>query len=366
MAKISIDARVINNSGVGTYLQNLILNLIKNHELILLGNKKEILRFPWAERTKIINFNSPIYSISEQLLAPFKIPKSEIHLTPFYNIPILPIKAKKRLVIIHDVYHLAFNSSLSPLQRLYSKFMFYSAVNLSDHIITISEFSKSEILKYEKIDEKKISIVYFGFSFKEYSGSALSYEQLKKKYEMNEKYILFVSNVKPHKNLYNLLQALDIILKKNIKLKLIVAGEYKNLITVDNRSVELLNNNPMLKRNVTFTGYVEKDELVSLYKNASCFVFPSLYEGFGIPPLEAMAYGCPVIASNKASIPEVCGNSVLYINPDDINDIVEKISTIISNPNIAAKLIAKGKENIKRFSEEAFANNLNKVIDSLI
>ncbi len=366
MAKISIDARMLNNSGVGTYLQNLISNLIKNHELILLGNKEEILGFPWAKEVKIINFNSPIYSIKEQLIAPFKIPESKIHLTPFYNVPVFPVRAKKRLVIIHDVYHLAFNSRLSPAQKLYSKLMMYFAAGLSDRIITVSEFSKSEILKYENTDSRKICVVYFGFNFSKYSNTSISVEHLTKKYNLNEKYILFVGNIKPHKNLYNLLKALKIILEKGIELKLIVAGEYKKLITVDNRSVELLEKNSSLKQNVIFTGFVEKDELVLLYKNASCLVFPSFYEGFGIPPLEAMACGCPVIASGEASLSEVCGDSVLYINPNSAEDIAEKTAALISDTNLANQLIAKGEQNIKRFSEEAFSKSLNRVIETLI
>lgn len=359
MLKIVIDARMINNSGIGTYMQNMVPNLIKNYELILLGRGVELKKFLWSKQTQIVDFNIPIYSIGEQLMAPFIIPTCDIFLSPHYNIPILPIRAKKRLVIIHDVYHLAFNKTLSLTQKLYSKLMIYSAVHLSDHIITSSQFSKSEILKYEKVTESKISVIHFGFDFEEYSNLASDFERVKNKYNISGKYFLFVSNIKPHKNLSNLLQALKNVLKK-IEVKLVVVGEYKKLITSDKKSFELINKNKLLKDNTIFTGFVDKEELASLYKSALALIFPSFYEGFGIPPLEAMACGCPVISSNAASLPEVCNDAAIYINPNNITEIEEKMIRLISDDHLKNQLIKKGKENLERFSNEKFSNNLNK------
>lgn len=372
MHKIVIDARVINNSGIGTYLQNVIPNLIKNYELILLGKPDDLKNFPWVGNVKIIDFNSPIYSLSEQFQMPAKIPECDIFLSPHYNIPIFPIRAKKRIVIIHDIYHLVFNRKLTLMQRLYSKIMMRLAVNLSDRIITISEFSKSEIQKYLNVKNSKISIVYFGFDADNFSKQSSDFNTTKNKFNLPAKYILFVSNIKPHKNLYNLLLAFQKILKADAEsdinwknLKLVVVGESKKLVTSDKKSFELIDQNPDLKGKIIFTGFIKKEELVSLYKNASVFVFPSYYEGFGIPPLEAMVCGCPVAASNKASIPEVCGKAVLYINPDDINDIAEKTMKIISDANLRNQLIEKGKENVKRFSNEIFSNSLNETLKLL-
>ncbi len=244
--------------------------------------------------------------------------------------------------------------------------MIYSAARLSDHIITSSGFSKSEILKYENVNESKISVVYFGFDFEEYSNLAYDLEPVRKKYKLFDKYFLFVGNVKPHKNLFTLLNALQLILERKNKIKLVVVGEIKKLITSDKKSLKLLNENNLLKDNVIFTGFIEKEELVQLYKNAAALVFPSLYEGFGIPPVEAMACGCPVISSDAASLPEVCDDAVLYINPHDIKDIAEKMLLFLSDNEIKSNLIEKGKENIKRFSLEIFSGTLNRVIDSIM
>jgi len=357
---------MIYNSGIGTYLQNMIPNLLKNYELILLGKEKEIKSFPWADKVQIINFDNPIYSFLEQLIMPFKIPGCSIFLSPHYNVPILPVRADKRLVIVHDVYHLAFNNKLTFFQRLYSKLMIYSAVHISDKIITSSRFSKSEILKYECVDESKVSVVYFGFDFKEFSSHGDDFNSVKNKYNLPDEYFLFVSNIKPHKNLYNLLSSLQIILQKRSGIKLIVVGEYKKLITADKESFGLLDRNSLLNDNTIFTGYINKEELVLLYKNARALVFPSFYEGFGIPPVEAMACRCPVISSNAASLPEACGNAALFIDPHNINDIAEKMLKILLDNNLRDELIKNGEENIKRFSNEIFSNNLNKTLNSLI
>lgn len=366
MKKIVIDARMINSSGIGTYLQNVITNLIKNYDLILLGRKDDLTKFPWNDKLEIIEFDSPIYSINEQLKISFKVPQCDIFLSPHYNVPLLPVKAKKRIVIIHDVNHLAFYNELSISQKIYAKLMMNFAVKLSDKIITISEFSRSEILKYLKADKSKISIVNFGFNFSEFSGQAADFENIRKKIGINSPYFLFVGNIKPHKNLFNLLIALKYFLKNNFDFKLIVVGEHKKLITADEKSFDFLSENYSIKDHIIFTGFIKKEELVSLYKNAAALVFPSFYEGFGIPPLEAMACGCPVVSSNAASLPEVCNDAVLYINPHDVNDITEKLSEIISDKILSEKLIKKGEENIKRFSEERFSEDLYKVMESVL
>jgi glycosyltransferase involved in cell wall biosynthesis len=372
MHKIVIDARMINNSGIGTYLQNMISNLTKNYELTLLGNKNELANFPSFKELEIIDFHNPIYSISEQFTAPEKISACDIFISPHYNIPIFPIKAKKRIVIIHDVYHLAFQEELSVAQKIYSKIMMKFAVRLSDRIITVSQFSKSEILKYLNIKESKINVVYFGFNATEFSKNTAEFEIIKEKYKLTSPYFLFVGNIKPHKNLHNLLLAFNKIIQTNSlvpevqnKLKLVVVGESKKLITSDQKFFELLKKKPTLSEKIIFTGFIEKEHLVSLYKNASALVFPSLYEGFGIPPLEAMACGCPVIASNTASIKEVCADSALYIDPQNENDIADKMTYIISEVKARDQLIEKGKANIKRFSIEKFSNNLNNVLNAL-
>ncbi len=366
MRKIVVDARMIKSSGIGTYIQNMLPNLINDYELVLLGNPKEIKAFPWAKNLNIINFNSPIYSLSEQFYLPIKIPECDIFISPHYNIPVLPIRAKKRVVILHDVYHFAFYDKLTGLQKLYAKFMINSAVRKSHRIITVSMFSKSEILKYTNADESKIDVVYCGMNpedfFDNYKGD---YTSIIKKYNLPDKFFLFVSNIKPHKNLYNFLLSFHEIIEKNETYKMVVVGEYKKLITTDKNVLTLIEESGKLRKNVIFTGYISRQDLNALYRIAFALIFPSFYEGFGLPPLEAMICSCPVLASSAASIPEACGNAALYFDPYSIGDIKEKLELYISDHNLKDSLIKKGTENIKRFTGKNFASNLKKVLDSI-
>ena len=365
MKKIVIDARMIKSSGIGTYLQYMIPNLREDFSLILLGNKNEIYRFGWAKDLKVIDFNSPIYSLSEQFVLPFIVPACDIFLSPHYNIPVMPVKAKTRVVIIHDVYHLAFYGRLTGPQKLYAKVMINLAAKMSDRIITVSNFSKSEILKYINVHESKINVVYCGINRDEFPDTLNgNYSSIKEKYNLPENFFLFVSNIKPHKNLYNLLLAFKEVLAKHAKYKLVVVGEYKKLITADKDVFKLLDNEEVLRKNTVFTGYVLKDDLPGLYRSASALIFPSFYEGFGLPPIEAMICGCPVIASNAASIPEACGDAALYFKPGSVNDITEKLNLFISDPALKGELINKGMNNIKRFSRDVFSENIKNVLNS--
>ena len=249
MLKVVIDARMINNSGIGTYLQNMIPSLKDNFKLILLGKKIVLEAFEWSKDIEMIETVSDIYSIKEQFELPFKIPACDIFISPHYNIPLLPLRVKKRVVVIHDVYHLVFYKTLSLAQKTYAKFMISKAVNLSDKIITISEFSRSEILKNTNAKSEKIEIVYFGRDASNFikNQSDENFDIVKNRYNLPDKYFLFVSNIKPHKNLKNLILAFEILLKQNKEFKLVVAGKGEGLITVDSDVRVLIDTKEELK-----------------------------------------------------------------------------------------------------------------------
>ncbi len=364
MKKIVIDARMINNSGIGTYTKQLIAALSNSFELIIMGNKTLLQSNYNLKNISVIQYGSSIYSIREQFELPNKIPRCDIFISPHYNIPLLPVKAKKRIVIIHDVYHLAFYSTLSIKQKLYAKTLINSAVKICDSVVTVSNFSKSEIIKYTHAIESKISVINFGIDTAQFIRGNNSDEpqQTLSKYNLPKKFFLFVGNIKPHKNLYNLLLAFELFLKQNRNYKLVIAGKKEGLITQDNNVFNLINSNKNLKENVLFTGYISYKELSSLYKAADTLVFPSYYEGFGIPPLEAMLAGCPVIASNAASIPEVCGDAALYFDPFDYINICNKMLTIISYSEERKRLVKKGFENCKKFPFKDFSDKWNNLI----
>lgn len=334
--KIVIDARMFHHSGIGKYLQMLLPFLVEEFSVTLLGDPDVLTTYHTS--SEIIPFKNPIYSITEQLKLPQIIPRADLFWSPHYNVPILPIRASRRIVTIHDVYHLAFKTELSLTQKAYVSIVMKMAVKLSDQIITVSEFSKRELLKYTDAKSESINVIYNGVNKPVKDNKAI-----KAKYSLPENYLLFVGNVKPHKNLRDLLAAY--ILQDSefkLKYKIVIVGKKEGFITGDNSITAFINSNPILQESVTFTDFIEQDDMDAIYSEASLFVFPSKYEGFGLPPLEAMANGCPVIASNAASMPEICGDAAVYYSPGDVSQLKDQIKNVLKDRALQEKLIAKG------------------------
>ncbi len=366
--KIAIDARMINHSGIGTYIKCVIRALLDDYELILITDQQKTIHQPWLNKVKIVHSTAPIYSIKEQIKLPFEIPHCEIFLSPHYNIPLLPIRARKRIVIIHDVNHLVYYDQLSPIQKLYAKLFLKRAVNISDAVITVSNFSEGEIRKYIGKISNNINVLYFGVD-ETLMGKRDNPEEMnriKSKYNLPDNYILYVGSPKPHKNLITLLKAFTLLLADFPNQKIVVVGILKDQVMQTGfiESVTLTNNEIMA--NLIFTDYVADSELQLIYKQADFLVFPSFYEGFGLPPIEAMLNYCPVIASDAASIPEICGNAALYFDPNNEVELYEKIKVFLSDLNLRNNFIRKGEENLIRFKMVNFKSNLDRIIENTL
>ncbi len=167
---------------------------------------------------------------------------------------------------------------------------------------------------------------------------------------MNKAYLLYVGNLYPHKNVSILIQAAE---KSKIKLKIVCA-----------RSV--FENKLPKSDYVEYLGRISDSDLVSLYKNALCFVFPSKIEGFGLPGLEAMSAGCPVIAARASCLPEIYGNAAIYFDPDNLNDLISKINSVISDKNLVKSLVAKGKLQVKKYSWAKMSNKTWEIYQSVL
>ncbi len=358
--KLVIDFRMHKASGIGTYVKSLLPFLVEKFEVILLGSRAEIQDYAWSKGVKILECKSKIYSIKEQLELPLKIPKCDIFWSPHYNIPILPIMAKFRVVTIHDAFHLAFYDTLNFMQKIYAKTIFNQALSRSDIVLSVSDFSRSEILKYAKID-KNIFVAPNAIDEGRFNHHCDSnaLEAVAKDYGLPEDFILFVGNVKPHKNLKNLLFALE-----KMDLNLVIVGKKDGFITGDSIISEIIRRKNLSNR-IFFTGYVKDADIAAIYNLAKLFVFPSLYEGFGIPPLEAQACGCPVVCSDAASLPEAFGDSVVYFDPYSVEDMRDKIQMVLNDENLQNELRAKGFENVKRFSWERSAKQIIEIMENL-
>ena len=311
---ITIDCRMIFSSGIGRYLRDILsflpqCGLFEKIYILIYENDLEKLEV----KNKLIPIlvTSKTFSISEQFELPLKIPKCDFFWSPQYNIPILPIKANMRVSTIHDVFQLAHFRQLSLLKKIYVKLMVNLCVTLSKKIITVSNFSKNEILKYTIANKKKIDVIYNGLS------PNISNKLIEKKNNI-EKYFLFVGNVKPHKNLKRLIAAYKLFLESNKEYKLYIIGQKDGFLSGEHNIEEEIKG---YQEYIIFTGFLDDNILNSYYINASLFIFPSTYEGFGYPILEAMSFNSKIIASNRASIPEVGAQLIRYFNPLDVEDI---------------------------------------------
>ena len=359
---ITIDARMIRHTGIGTYTQNMISAIAGNYNLTLLGNYDTLTSFSWSNQVKIIPTTSSIYSLSEQTELQKKIQFCDLFISPHYNIPLQKIKASKRVVVIHDVNHLTNINKISLIKRLYAKYMINAAIKKSDKVITVSEFSRSEINKYT-ISKKDIGIIYCGMDINEIRNKINneSLARIKLKYNLPGNYILYVGNMKPHKNIDVVIKAMKFLSEFQDK-KLVVVGAQLDEILQKLKMLDI----PGLEKNIYPIQYVGNEVLPLLYNNAECLIFPSLYEGFGIPPIEAMICGCPVLASNAASIPEVCGDAALFFNPNDANELADKIMSVLKNKDLRSELLWKGDKNAQRFSIENFREKLIYIINETI
>ncbi|WP_019988362.1 glycosyltransferase family 4 protein [Rudanella lutea] len=353
--RICADVRMINNSGIGVYIHNYIKNLISNDRfsVTLIGQYSEcIAHFGKHKKWDHIEASFPIYSIKEQISLPKLIPSCDVFWSPHYNIPLGPIKARKRLVTVPDVYHLAHMDSLTAAQKVYAKIMTNAAVHLSDQIITISNFSKKEISKHTGIRLDKIITIPLGIDTSLYNATygANRKNEIAVKYNTPTDYILFVGNVKPNKNLKALVDILPQLNHQFPELDLLIVGKKEGFIMKDSSLFLALEQNENIRKKVHFTGYVDTKDLPVIYSMASLFAFPSLYEGFGFPPLEAMACGCPVVASDRASIPEICGDAVIYFDPLNSDSITKSIVTVLSDPALKSEMIYKGIKKVKEYN----------------
>ena len=325
--KILFDGRVFshtNFTGVENYSKILYQELSKNENITLLKPKSK---------------NKVLQHLWEHLLLPWKSRKYNLLFSPANVAPIWKPKNTKLVITLHDNAFITHPQSISKLFYFYYKHTIPKSLKIADRVITISEFSRLEIIKSYPFVEDKIEVIYNGVDRKQF------YPIDKNK---KEKYILFVGSLNPRKNFLSLIQAFEKI-STNIDIKLKIVGNFADVFAL---SIEEQDTIKTAKENnrIVFLENIDNKQLVELYQKALIFIFPSTYEGFGLPPLEAMACGTPVISSNVASLPEVCGDSVVYIDPFNVDDIAKKIDSLLQDISLQNKLRDLGLGRVKNFS----------------
>ena len=262
----------------------------------------------------------------------------------------LPIFYKNKIVTIHDITPLKYPTNYG--YKNYYRIILPLMIKNSKHILTVSEFSKKEIALHFGVEERKISVIHNGVN-----------ERFRpKKSQKKTRYILTVSSIAFHKNFINLIEAFLYLKTKRIELHIV--GEL-NIKVFGKNSIKILNHIKNAK-NIIFWRRIDDDTLIELYSNALCFVYPSLYEGFGLPPLEAQACGCPIVISDIPVFKEIYGDSALYFNPLNPYDIADKIDQVINDENLRNTLIEKGFENSKKYKWEKSAQQFFNVLEKVI
>jgi glycosyltransferase involved in cell wall biosynthesis len=233
----------------------------------------------------------------------------------------------------------------------------------ADGIITISQATKDDILKLYGVKSEKVHVVYPGIK------ETLSLEphiypmkELENKFGITKKYLLFVGTLQPRKNIRRLIEAFSKVHIIDSDLQLVIVGrkgwKYEEILSAPEEYG--------VKDSVAFLDFVKDEDLQMLYKGAQCFVWPSLYEGFGLPVLEAMQYGCPVITSNISSLPEAGGDAAIYVDPENVDDIAEKIKKVLGDKELRESMIKKGYLQVKKFSWEKAAKETLAVLKEVV
>ncbi|MFH1905188.1 MAG: glycosyltransferase family 1 protein [bacterium] len=347
--RIAIDARMILHSGIGTYTKNLLTNILdidKSNTYILLGKKEALSKYTQRPNVSIKEFSSPIYGVSEQVVEPLKLWNVEFLHCPHYNIPV--IYEGEMIVTVHDLIHLIFPQFLkSRAAYFYAKSLFKLMAIRAKKIIAVSESTKADIVNYLGVKEDKVIVIYNGVSeiFKK-DASQEECEKLRHKLNLHAKYILNVSNMKAHKNIETLIEAYSKLREKGIEQKLLLVGGEKERV----EELQIYSEQFNVAEDVICIQNIDFEDLPPLYQICDVFVFPSLYEGFGLPLVEAMASRVPVVTSNVSSMPEVVGNAGITVEPNDVDSLAKAIEKIISDSKLRENMIKMGIKQIEKFN----------------
>jgi glycosyltransferase involved in cell wall biosynthesis len=276
---------------------------------------------------------------------------------------ILPRNWKGKCVVtIHDIIALDFPKYCSCANHAYFRLALPYSINKADRIIAVSHTVKNDILRKFPNCSSKIDVIYHGIDdiFRE-APSVKKMMEVREKYELPEKYILFVGNIEPKKNVVRLIEAFrNLVQQSCIPHSLVIAGQfawkYGDIIQVKKQN----------NKRIIFPGYIHQSDLPAVYTLAELFVFPSLYEGFGIPPLEAMACSIPVIASNAGALPETTGDSAFIVDPLSVASIETAMYKLLHDNNLRTNLVERGRIHVQKFKWKTSWEKTVKLYHSLI
>lgn len=301
-----------------------------------------------------------------------RIFKTEAQIYQFFNF-VVPIGIKgKKVTMVHDMSYLAYPGSVRLRTKMWLHLFLKGSLKRADCIITVSEFTKKELVRYLQVPSEKIRVMYQGvdLSFYRPDHSPEEIEKVKAKYGIRGEYLFYIGTIEPRKNLQRLIEAYGLLLdgcekegQKSIESvpDLILAGGEGWLC----EDIYKAAGKPSVRGKVKFLGYIDKEDTPLLMCGARCFCFPSIYEGFGMPPVEAMACGTPVLASKEASLPEILSDKAVYVDAFSVEDISEKLKQVVLDDELLKKMKQGCREYAMRYDWKNSANTLKTVYREL-
>lgn len=363
---IGIDARMFGyaQTGIGNYIRHLLeyvfkIDQVNNYVVFLMPEEFDNFKVP-NERVRKVKTSCKWYGWKEQVIFPFTLYKENLDLMHFthFNSPILYFK--KSIITIHDVtpYFFPGHKMKSPIRRIGFRLVFYASVKKARRIIAVSESTKRDIVRYFKIKEEKIKVIYEGadeqFHIIENEDIV---KNLKKKYNLRKPFLFYTGVWRNHKNLVGLIKAFKIVKEKfGLDIDLVLGGKEDPYYPEVRETWEKLG----IGEHIIPVGFIKQSELPVFYNAATAFVIPSFYEGFGLIGLEAMSCGAPVISSDRTSLPEILGDGAVYFDPYKPEEIAEKIHLVFNDKRLYNELRENGFLQIKKYSwnkmgEETFS-----------
>jgi len=364
--RIAIDIRKINQFGIGTYIWNLIRNLgavDTSNEYRLIGSDRNFQELgPLPPNFKQLAQPEQDAAWRDHLVLPMALRKHQVdifHVTHHES----PIALPARLVVtIHDCVHILFPQENLSRFRNYQRYLRTKrVVNRADKVIAVSDSTKDDLINIFNVTPSKISVIHNALDDRfTLTTAAEDPAQVLERYQLKDPFILYSGRIRPHKNLHRLIEAFA-VLKNELgntgplrNLKLIIIGDELS----QHQYLRLTVIRSGVQQDVRFFGFVPYPVLRVFYQSAAMFAFPSLYEGFGLPPLEAMANRTAVLASNTSSLPEVLEDAALLVNPENVFEIARGMKTILMDEAVRQRLIEKGIRQVTKFSWQLAAKRV--------
>jgi glycosyltransferase involved in cell wall biosynthesis len=367
--RIGIDARKLHDFGIGTYIRNLLRQLAhldRATEFVLLSRPDDVTSLSGlGENFRAVAETAGNYSLAEQFKIPLALRREGVTLfhAPHYVLP--PLVHCRSVVTIHDCIHLMFPQYLPhKLAFGYARASIATASRRATRVLTVSESSKRDILRFVDLKPEKIDVIYNSYD-PQFAVEPLEdvVVRVRERYQLHDEFVLYAGGVKPHKNLERLIEAFHLVRNRGLDhLKLVMIGDEISKYASLRRAVHRY----QLHKYVRFHGHLSEDTLAVMYRLAGAFVFPSLYEGFGLPPLEAMASGTPVVTSNVSSLPEVAGDAAVLVDPYDPGAIADGIYRVLSDEGLRRSLREKGLARARQFSWETSVRRVRRIYQEVV